>query len=123
MHFLKQSTAFTFRIGPFVDSTLMMLNPETGAWEYCATFRASDLSDGPIEIRAIAYPTGIGVGQHTKIGRAVREAGYELGFSGNGLCRLGKTTDPLDLRRVGVDLHVPEAYFRACVVLPPLGFS
>jgi Polysaccharide deacetylase len=73
-------------------------------------------------IRAIAYPTGVGVGQHTKIGRAVRAAGYDLGFSGNGLCRLGETTDPLDLRRVGVDLHVPEAYFRACVVLPPLGF-
>ena len=73
-------------------------------------------------ICAIAYPSGRAVGQHTKIGRAVSEAGYELGFSGSGVCRLGAKTDPLDLRRVSVDLHIPEAYFRACVTLPPLGF-
>lgn len=73
-------------------------------------------------ICAIAYPSGYAVGQHTKLGRAVREAGYELGFAGSGVCRLGEKTDPLDLRRVSVDLHVPEATFRARVLLPPLGF-
>lgn len=71
---------------------------------------------------AIAYPSGRAVGQHTKIGRFVREAGYDLGFSGSGVCRRDRATDPLDIRRVSVDLHVPEAYFRACVVAPPLGF-
>lgn len=73
-------------------------------------------------ICAIAYPSGRAVGQHTKIGRAVRAAGYDLGFSGSGVCRRDPHIDPLDIRRVSVDLHVPDAYFRACVVVPPLGF-
>ena len=71
-------------------------------------------------ICSIAYPNGHAVGQHTRIGRAVREAGYDLGFSGGGVCRLDAKTDPLDLRRVSVDLHVPEATFRARVLLPPV---
>lgn len=73
-------------------------------------------------ICAIAYPSGRAVGQHTPIGRAVRAAGYDLGFSGSGVCRLGRSTDPLDLRRISVDLHVPESTYRAAVVLPPLVF-
>lgn len=73
-------------------------------------------------ICAIAYPSGRAVGQHTPIGRAVRAAGYDLGFSGSGVCRLGASTDPLDLRRISVDLHEPESTYRAAVVLPPLVF-
>ncbi|MBS2011685.1 MAG: polysaccharide deacetylase family protein [Deltaproteobacteria bacterium] len=73
-------------------------------------------------VSAVAYPSGRAVGQHTPIGRAVRAAGYDLGFSGSGVCRLGEHTDPLDLRRISVDLDVPEAQYRASVVLPPLFF-
>jgi peptidoglycan/xylan/chitin deacetylase (PgdA/CDA1 family) len=73
------------------------------------------------EICAIAYPSGRPVSQHTKIGRAVRRAGYDLGFSGSGVCLLGKRTDPLDLRRISVDIHAPDAFYRACVVLPIAG--
>lgn len=73
-------------------------------------------------ICSIAYPSGVGVGQHTKIGRAVRKAGYDIGFSGGGVCRLGKHTDPLDLRRISIDLSVPEAAYRAAVVVPYAGF-
>lgn len=73
-------------------------------------------------ITAIAYPNGGSLGSHTRIGRAVRAAGYDLGFSGNGVCRIGRA-DPLDLRRISFEVGVPDSYYRACVVFPPVGFS
>jgi len=73
------------------------------------------------EIIAIAYPNGGSIGGQTKIGRAVRAAGYELGFSGTGVCRLGSKLDPLDLQRISVDIDLPDAYWRACVALPYAG--
>ena len=72
------------------------------------------------KICSIAYPSGNAVGQHTKIGRAVRNAGYDIGFSGSGLCRLGKDTDPLDLHRISIDMNLPSSFYRACVALPPV---
>ena len=76
--------------------------------------------DAPIT--AIAYPNGGSLGSHTRIGRAVRAAGYDLGFSGNGICRIGRA-DPLDLQRISFEVGVPDAYYRACVVFPPVGFG
>ncbi len=73
------------------------------------------------EICAVAYPNGGSVGQHTKVGRAVRAAGYTLGFSGSGICRLGKELDPLDLQRISTDIDLPDVYWRACVALPLAG--
>jgi hypothetical protein len=43
--------------GPWTAVRSMTRNPETGVWEYWATLRAADVADGPIEVRAVAYPT------------------------------------------------------------------
>lgn len=43
--------------GTWTSVSQMTLNPDSGVWEYCATLRASDFSDGQLEVRAIAYPT------------------------------------------------------------------
>lgn len=49
--------AFSVENGPWVNSTETSLNPETGVWEYCVKISTDRFSsDGPIEVRAIAYP-------------------------------------------------------------------
>src|SRR5262249_17949540 len=52
-----ERVAFSLEGGPWTDVTSMELNPEAGVVEYFATIDASDFSsDGPIEVRATAYP-------------------------------------------------------------------
>ena len=48
--------SFSVEGGPWKDVTSMKLNPETNVVEYWITLRASDFADGPVEVRAIAYP-------------------------------------------------------------------
>ncbi len=43
--------------GAWVSKTTMTLNPQTGVYEYWVKLRATDFSDGIVEVRAIAYPT------------------------------------------------------------------
>ena len=43
--------------GPWTSVSEMTLNPRTNVVEYWATLRASDFSDGSIEVRAVSYPT------------------------------------------------------------------
>lgn len=51
--------SFSVEGGTFVDVPQMTLNPRTGVWEYVALLDASAFAaDGPIEVRAIAYPNG-----------------------------------------------------------------
>ena len=52
-----KKVSFSVDGGPWKDVHSMKLNPETNVVEYWVTLRASDFSDGPVEIRAIAYPT------------------------------------------------------------------
>jgi len=47
---------FSAEGGPWTSVTEMTLNPRTGVNEYWAVLDAADCSDGPVEVRAIAYP-------------------------------------------------------------------
>ncbi|MGA7123141.1 MAG: polysaccharide deacetylase family protein [Polyangiaceae bacterium] len=73
-------------------------------------------------VRAISYPVGDPVGWTPHIRRAVREAGYELGFSNGTGMSLLQAFDPLDIRRVSMDLSLGDRYFRAALALPWLGY-
>ena len=43
--------------GPWASVYDMTLNPRTHVWEYSVTLDAARFEDGPVEVRAIAYPT------------------------------------------------------------------
>lgn len=47
---------FSLNGGPWSPVHEMTLNPRTEVWEYWATINANELSDGPVEVRAVAYP-------------------------------------------------------------------
>jgi hypothetical protein len=47
---------FAVNGGDWRPATSMRLNPTTGVVEYFVALRASDFADGPVEVRAIAYP-------------------------------------------------------------------
>ncbi|HWP40436.1 MAG TPA: hypothetical protein VNL70_05875, partial [Tepidisphaeraceae bacterium] len=48
---------FSANGGPWTSVRQMALNPQTNVVEYFATLRAELFSSGPVEVRAIAYPT------------------------------------------------------------------
>ncbi|MDX2114094.1 MAG: hypothetical protein SFZ24_00555 [Planctomycetota bacterium] len=52
---------FSVNGGPWASVREMKLNPRTNVWEYTAIVRASDFEDGPVEVRAVAYPKDAGV--------------------------------------------------------------
>ena len=52
-----EKVSFSVEGGPWKDVHSMKLNSETDVVEYWVTLRASDFGDGPVEVRAIAYPT------------------------------------------------------------------
>jgi len=51
---------FSANGGPWVPVREMKLNPRTNVWEYTAVLKASDFPDGPVEVRAVAYPKTAG---------------------------------------------------------------
>ncbi len=51
-----QKVSFSANGGPWVDVTSMRRNPQTSVWEYFVTIDPVDFPDGPIEVRAIAWP-------------------------------------------------------------------
>ncbi|MCB9030320.1 MAG: DUF4215 domain-containing protein [Deltaproteobacteria bacterium] len=51
---------FSVNGGTFTPITEAAFNPRTGTVEYWAKIRATDFSDGVIEVRAIAYPSDAG---------------------------------------------------------------
>lgn len=70
-------------------------------------------------IGAISYPVGRTIASAPLIKDAVRRAGYSVGFSnGSGTSWLWNGFDPLDLRRISVDVGMPMPYFRALVAIP-----
>ena len=75
------------------------------------------------EVHAIAYPVTLGAGEHDAIFKAVRDAGYDIGFSTScGLGPLGAETNPLDIQRIWVDPNLSHSYFRAAVAIPHLTY-
>ncbi|MBX3231218.1 MAG: polysaccharide deacetylase family protein [Labilithrix sp.] len=74
-------------------------------------------------IRALAYPVSLSIAKHNHILDAVKEAGYDLGFSTScGLGPLGPKTHPLDIQRFWVDPTLPHSYFRAALAMPQLTY-
>jgi peptidoglycan/xylan/chitin deacetylase (PgdA/CDA1 family) len=71
-------------------------------------------------VRAISYPVGKPVTPHIR--RAVREAGYELGFSNGTGVNLVRAFDPLDARRVSMGLALGDHFFRTALALPWMGY-
>ncbi len=70
-------------------------------------------------VHAVSYPVGRSIGKRPDLLRAVREAGYALGFSNvSGSNPLWFPPDPLQLRRQHVDGQFSSAIFRAAVGLP-----
>jgi hypothetical protein len=47
---------FSANGGPWVPVREMQLNPQSGVWEYTAQLRGADYVDGPLEVRAVAWP-------------------------------------------------------------------
>jgi peptidoglycan/xylan/chitin deacetylase (PgdA/CDA1 family) len=71
---------------------------------------------------AIAYPVGKSVNAAPHVKCAVRDAGYELGFTnGTGVNRLS-ALDPLDARRVSLEIALGDGFFRTMLALPCLGY-
>ena len=69
-------------------------------------------------VSAISYPVGKSLETAPHVKRAVRDAGYELGFSNaNGLNR-ASAFDPLDARRMSLDVGMSEPMFKAMLAIP-----
>lgn len=81
-----------------------------------------DLEDQLNErVSSVSYPVGRPITQFPHIRDAVADAGYELGFSNcSGLTRVRGGYDPLDLRRISMEYHLPMSYFRGMLALPSL---
>jgi peptidoglycan/xylan/chitin deacetylase (PgdA/CDA1 family) len=73
-------------------------------------------------VSAVSYPVGKPLGDDQRIKRAVRECGYELGFSnGTGANRL-EAFDPFDARRMSLDVSLADEMFRTMLALPWLAY-
>jgi hypothetical protein len=73
-------------------------------------------------VRAISYPVGKSVRDAPAVREAVRAAGYELGFSnGTGISSI-RRLDPLDVRRLSMDVSLSEPFFRTVLAMPWLAY-
>jgi peptidoglycan/xylan/chitin deacetylase (PgdA/CDA1 family) len=73
-------------------------------------------------VRAVAYPVGKRLGSAPQIRGAVHAAGYELGFSNDSGVNNVWTFDALDVRRLSLDMNLPEAEFLAMLAVPWLAY-
>ncbi|NUP10616.1 MAG: polysaccharide deacetylase family protein [Polyangiaceae bacterium] len=71
-------------------------------------------------IRTIAYPVGYPLGTNETVRRAVRDAGYSLGFTVRAGVFGGKRFDTLDVPRILMDTSYDLQHFSAMTTLPPL---
>ncbi len=69
-------------------------------------------------VTAVAYPVGKSLACAPEARRAIRRAGSELGFSnGTGLTTTLRF-DPMEVKRLSLEVDLPDAYFRGMVSLP-----
>lgn len=74
-------------------------------------------------VTALAYPVGKGLACAPEARRAIRRAGYELGFSnGTGQSNVLQF-DPLDVRRLSLEVDLSDAYFRGMVAMPYFAYE
>ncbi len=69
-------------------------------------------------VRAISYPVGKSLSLSPAIRTAVKKAGYELGFSNASGTNHRWDFDPLDARRLAIDIDDSDAYFHAMLAMP-----
>jgi peptidoglycan/xylan/chitin deacetylase (PgdA/CDA1 family) len=74
-------------------------------------------------IRAVAYPVGKALYRAPHARNAIRSAGYDFGFTnGTGINALWRF-DPIDVRRLSLEIDVPPSYFRGMVALPYFAYE
>jgi peptidoglycan/xylan/chitin deacetylase (PgdA/CDA1 family) len=69
-------------------------------------------------VLGISYPVGRPLRDAPQIRQAVRDAGYQLGFSNATGVNRTRTLDPLDVKRISLDLSIRDPFFRAMLALP-----
>jgi peptidoglycan/xylan/chitin deacetylase (PgdA/CDA1 family) len=66
----------------------------------------------------ISYPVGRPLRDAPQIRQAVRDAGYQLGFSNATGVNRRRALDPLDVKRVSLDLSIRDPLFRTMLAFP-----
>jgi peptidoglycan/xylan/chitin deacetylase (PgdA/CDA1 family) len=72
-------------------------------------------------VRTISYPVGKSLVHAPHIRDAVRDAGYELGFTNCSGVNHAWRVDPLEVRRVSTDGATSDAQFQSMIAVPYLG--
>jgi peptidoglycan/xylan/chitin deacetylase (PgdA/CDA1 family) len=75
-----------------------------------------DALGGPV--LGLSYPVGRPLRDEPRIRQAVRDAGYQLGFSNATGVNRTRSLDPLDVKRVSLDLSIRDPFFRAMLAVP-----
>jgi peptidoglycan/xylan/chitin deacetylase (PgdA/CDA1 family) len=73
-------------------------------------------------VRAVSYPVGKPLKYTPHVRQAVRDAGYDLGFSNATGINHRWDFDPYDARRISLDADLSDAFFRAMMALPYLSY-
>ncbi len=74
-------------------------------------------------VQAVAYPVGKALHRAPHARNAIRAAGYELGFTnGTGTNPVWRF-DPMDVRRLSLEVDVPPSYFRGMVAIPYFAYE
>jgi peptidoglycan/xylan/chitin deacetylase (PgdA/CDA1 family) len=71
-------------------------------------------------VRAVSYPVGRPVRGTPHLVRAVREAGYDLGFCNSGGINKAASFDALGIKRISMDRDLAGPVFRATLAFPRL---
>lgn len=75
-------------------------------------------------VHAISYPIGRSIANLAPIKQALREAGYQLGFTNaSGAQPLWGESDCYDLRRIAIEPEYQGSFFRGVLALPQLGYD
>jgi peptidoglycan/xylan/chitin deacetylase (PgdA/CDA1 family) len=74
------------------------------------------------KVDAISYPVGKPLRFNPHIRNAVRRSGYSFGFSNRTGVNHVWNLDPIDTHRIAVDVELSDAYFRAMIAVPYLGY-
>ncbi len=69
-------------------------------------------------VTAISYPVGKSLRDAPHIRNAVRDAGYELGFTNATGVNRARTFDPLEAKRVSLDFSIRDPFFRSMLAIP-----
>ena len=72
-------------------------------------------------VRAVSYPVGKTISLRPFVRQAVRDAGYEIGFSNStGINFLWGRFDRFDVHRMAIDRDLPHDFFRSMLAVPYL---